>query len=118
MDTPFYIIPSSLLAPLSCFFPYVPIHERPHLSYLYDVPEAYHRSGRRYFDLPAHLGPPRVCTCVMGIIVRGHIVRISGMITAVMKKKRDEDLRLLGTRIRQMRQIRGLSQEQLALEAH
>ena len=54
----------------------------------------------------------------MGIIVRGHIVRISGMITGVMKKKRDEDLKLLGARIRQMRQIRGLSQEQLALEAH
>ena len=53
----------------------------------------------------------------MGIIVRGHIVRISGMITGVMKKKRDEDLKLLGARIRQMRQVRGLSQEQLALEA-
>src|SRR4030042_5474626 len=39
------------------------------------------------------------------------------MITAVMKKKRDEDLKLLGARIRQMRQMRGLSQEQLALEA-
>ena len=53
----------------------------------------------------------------MGIIVRGHIVRISGTITGVMKKKRDEDLKLLGARIRQMRQVRGFSQEQLALEA-
>ncbi|OGP87448.1 MAG: hypothetical protein A2156_13420 [Deltaproteobacteria bacterium RBG_16_48_10] len=34
-----------------------------------------------------------------------------------MKKKRDEDFKLLGARIRQMRQVRGLSQEQLALEA-
>jgi ribosome-binding protein aMBF1 (putative translation factor) len=53
----------------------------------------------------------------MGIIVRGHIVRTSRMIIGVMKKKRDKDLRLLGARIREMRQMRGLSQEQLALEA-
>ncbi len=53
----------------------------------------------------------------MGIIVRGHIVLISRTITSVMKKKRDKNLKLLGARIKQMRQVQGWSQERLALEA-
>jgi transcriptional regulator with XRE-family HTH domain len=39
------------------------------------------------------------------------------MIAGIMKRNPDRNLKALGARIRQMRQARGLSQEQLALEA-